>query len=117
MADEFDIKSLFVSVEDTKEIVLKFEGKDIPITVRDLTWAEKNQVLGGCFVYKTDGSMGFDIDRYMKSMLTKMIVKAPWGKTDMIFLTQIKANFGNLLQSLVPKAFEEATGQSFFVTE
>ena len=39
-----------------------------------------------------------------------MIVEAPWGRTTESFLITIDHRLGGLLETLVPKAFEEEEG-------
>ena len=51
----------------------------------------------------------------MKESLSRMIVNAPWGKTDNIFFAQLNKDFGAMLEKMVPKAFEEAQMTDFFV--
>jgi hypothetical protein len=73
--------NVVLSDGSVKEIIIKFKGVDIALKVRELSWAEKNKILTGCFNYKNDGSVAFDFDKYMKDSLVKMIVGAPWGET------------------------------------
>jgi len=101
---------------EVKDISLEYKGVLIPIKVRDLSWSERNQILGKCFNYQTDGNISFDFDKYMKESLSKMIVKAPWGETNSIFFAKISKDFGAMLEKMVPKAFEEAQMPDFFVS-
>lgn len=93
--------------EGPKEAVLEIKGVKIPLKIRDLTWTEKNQILSKSFTYQTDGTISFDFDKYNKLVLTKIIVEAPWGRTDLTFLTQLPRSSGEALEKLVPKAFAE----------
>jgi hypothetical protein len=108
-----DLNKLF-SEEGTKETVLNFEGEDLCIKIRPLSWSKKNQILSRCFSYSQSGEVAFNFDRYLKEMLCEMIVEAPWGETNHIFLTRIKPEFGAILEKLVPKAFQEIKEQNFF---
>lgn len=110
MTEELNI---FTSNAD-KEVVLTFEGKEIRIKVRELSWSEKNTILSQCFTYNSDSSVSFNLDKYMKLVLSRIIVSAPWGETNQIFLTKIKPAFGAMLEKLVPKAFEEGEVPDFF---
>ena len=103
--------------EETRDLSLEYRGVTIPIKIRDLSWSERNQILGKCFNYQTDGSASFDFDKYMKDSLSKMIVKAPWGETNSIFFTRITREFGAILERLVPRAFEEVQIPDFFENE
>jgi hypothetical protein len=103
--------------EGPKEVVLEIKGTKIPIKVRDLSWSEKNQILSKAFTYMQDGNISFDFDKYNKMVLTKMIVEAPWGKTDMVFLTSLPRASGEMLEKLVPKAFDEMNAPDFLAKE
>ncbi len=114
MADSWEV---VFQDSGVKELVLEYRNIKIPIKIRDLSWSEKNQILSKCFVYQTDGSISFSYDRYMKEVLTKIVVSAPWGETNNIFLSRLSKDFGSMLEKLVPKAFEEAQIPDFFVKE
>lgn len=111
-----EFENIFSSGESI-QMEIEFEEKKIPITIRQLTWSEKNQILSRCFVYNSDGLVNFNFDRYQKEVLGKMIQQAPWGETNHIFLNRIKPEFGAKLEKLVPKAFEEGQSPDFFVRE
>ena len=111
-----DINDIFLK-EDISEIVLNYRGAEIKVKTKPISWSRKNQILTKCFSYAQDGNMQFDFDRYMKEVLVETIVEAPWGKTDHIFLSRIKPDFGSMLEKLVPKAFEEMDSSNFFVKE
>ena len=101
--------------EGPKEVFLEIRGVKIPIKIRDLSWTEKNQFLSKSFTYQNDGSISFDFDKYNKLVLTKIIVEAPWGKTDLVFLTNLPRSSGEALEKLVPKAFEDSSINSGFL--
>jgi len=109
-----DINDIFLR-EDITETVLEYRGTEIKIKTKSISWSRKNQILTKCFSYNQDGSMQFDFDKYMKEVLVEIIVEAPWGRTDQIFLNRIKPDFGSMLEKLVPKAFEEMSSSDFFV--
>ena len=92
--------------EGPREEIIEVKGVKIPLKVRDLSWTEKNQILSKAFNYQADGSISFDFDKYNKMVLSKIIIEAPWGKTDMVFLTNLPRSSGEILEKLVPKAFE-----------
>jgi len=95
-------------------VEVEFKGVKISIEICPLSWSKKNQILGRCFTYATDGSISFNYDRYMKEALSELITKAPWGETNHIFLNKINAEFGAILEKLVPKAFDEVKNMDFF---
>lgn len=90
-------------VEDMaeKEVAIKYKGEEVMLTIRPITWSKKNQILSKCFSFGKAGN-SFDLDMYNKECLMYMIVKAPWGTTDKIFLTSIGPELGAALQELVP---------------
>lgn len=107
------LENIFVENE-IKEEVLTYEGTELKIKIKPLSWSKKNQILSRCFTYANSGEVQFNYDRYIKEMLSEMIVEAPWGETNHIFLNKIKADFGGMLEKIVPKAFEEMKDKSFF---
>jgi hypothetical protein len=106
---------VMLNAEGPKEVILEVKGVKIPIKVRDLSWTEKNQILSKSFTYQSDGNISFDFDKYNKLVLTKIIIEAPWGKTDFTFLTQLPRSSGEILEKLVPKAFEDQSVASDFL--
>jgi len=116
-----DLSDIYI-VDEVKEVILPYrtkDGKDVEISikVKPISWSRKNQILTKCFTYNQDGTIKFNFDRYTKDMLSEMIAEAPWGKTDEVFLNNIKPEFGSKLEKLVPKAFEELENPNFFVKE
>ena len=109
-----DTNDIFLK-DDITETTLNYHGAEIKIKTKAITWSKKNQILTRCFSYNQDSSMQFDFDKYMKEVLTEIIVEAPWGPTNQIFLNRIKPDFGSMLEKLVPKAFEEMSNSDFFV--
>jgi len=101
--------------EGPKEVILEIKGVKIPLEIRDLSWTEKNQILSKSFTYNSDGSISFDFDKYNKAVLRKIIVKAPWGKTDEVFLASLPRASGEALEKLVPKAFDDSAKTSDFL--
>lgn len=111
-----DLEAIFVK-ESKKTITIPFEGREFNIVVKPMTWARKNKILSDCFSFDSKGTMKFSTDKYMKTMLSEMIVEAPWGETNEVFLNRIKPEFGAKLEALVPKAFDEETAPDFFGKE
>ena len=103
----------FFTVEP-KEIEISFEDATVTLKIKQITWSKKNQILSKCFSYQTDGSIQFNFDRYMKDCLCEMIIEAPWGETNHLFLSRIKPEFGAQLEKLVPKPLGDVTPNDFF---
>jgi len=111
-----NINDIYIS-EELKTVDLKYKTAEITLKVRQLSWSKKNQILSACFTYGADSQMKFNFDKYIKDMLCEMIVEAPWGQTNHIFLSKISPDFGAMLEKLVPKAFEEGVTNDFFALE
>ena len=60
--------------------------------------------------WDTNGGTVFDGDAYVRECLKEIIVEAPWGRTTESFLISIDHRLGGLLETLVPKAFDEEDG-------
>ena len=76
----------------------------IPIRVRRIPWSKKNQLVAQCIRWSESGNTVFDADLYMRESLKYMIVEAPWGATNDVFLSQVDMALGTALESIVPKA-------------
>ncbi len=111
-----ELDNIYVK-DDVQEVSIEYQNKQINLKIKPLSWSRKNQILTKCFLLTQEGQMKFDFDKYMKDILSEIIVEAPWGKTDQIFLNRIKPDFGSMLEKLVPKAFEEMVNVDFFVKE
>ena len=114
-----DIDGLYAS-KALKEVIIKDVPQkdgtliDVPIKVRQLTWAKKNKLLSDCFTFQPNGEVKFQMDKYKRAMLMEMIAEAPWGKTDPIFPDQISSNVGEQLEAIVPDAFSQGGVTDFF---
>ena len=75
----------------------------ILIKVRSLPWSLMRQKLSLAMAFSDDGQYHYDVDTYNRECLKYMIVEAPWGKTDDVFLSQIDVNLGSALELLVPR--------------
>ena len=85
------------------------EGTDdsFEVTVKQLSWSKRNQLISKCLNWSQTGTTNFDGDLYVRECLKEMIVDAPWGRTTEAFLVSIDERLGGALESLVPKAFGE----------
>jgi hypothetical protein len=92
--------------DNVTEVALNYEGVNINLKIRELSWSERTKILNDSFKYEDKG-MTFNFEYYMKTTLSKIIVEAPWGETNNIFFSRITSKFGSMLETLVPKAFSE----------
>mgnify|MGYP003318843650 CR=1 FL=1 len=97
----------------SKKVQVKIEGTDdeFELTVKQLSWSKRNQLISKCLQWKQGGDTNFNGDIYVRECLKEMIIDAPWGRTTEVFLASIDERLGAALESIVPKAFgaEEGT--------
>lgn len=106
------LDKLFIS-DGLKDVCLKFEGLEINLKIKEMSWSRKNQIMSQSFEFRADGqNMAFNLDLYNKLCLQEIIKEAPWGETNIIFLSRIKPEFGALLITLVPKVGDEGKNPS-----
>jgi len=85
-------------------------GDAFEVSVKQLSWSQRNQLVSKCLEWQKDGQTNFNGDLYVKESLKEMIVEAPWGRTTESFLSSIDARLGAALESLVPKAYGDEDG-------
>ncbi len=92
---------------DIRQITIKVGADEDELTlgVKDLGYVAKNKLVSSCYTY-TGGTVGFDMDSYMRETLKVMIVEAPWGDTNDMFLMSIDQHLGKALEEIIPSAFE-----------
>ena len=90
-----------------KVVKLEIEetGDEFEVTVKQLPWARRNQLISQCVSWDGGGSTSFGGDTYVRECLKEMIIEAPWGKTTEAFLLSIDERLGGALEKLVPQAF------------
>ena len=105
----FDINNYRISsVTETR--TLSIDGTSFDVHVKSLSWSMRNQILSKSLKWDNNGSTVFDGDAYVRECLKEIIVEAPWGRTTESFLISIDHRLGGLLETLVPKAFDEEEG-------
>ena len=92
---------------DTRQITLKVgdDEDELTLGIKDLGYVAKNKLVSSCYTY-TGGTVGFDMDTYMRETLKAMIVEAPWGVTNDMFLMSIDQHLGKALEEIIPSAFD-----------
>ena len=102
----FDIQKYLISTElETRVLLIPETGDEVEIQLKPIPWSKRNKIISECLKWQDSGQVDFDGDKYVKSCLTSMVVKAPWGVTDDKFLSSIDSRLGGVLEELVPKAF------------
>ena len=104
--DTFDISKYLISSElETRILIIPDTGDEVEVEIKPIPWSKRNKIISECHKWQDSGQVDFDGDKYVKSCLTSMVVKAPWGVTDDKFLSSIDSRLGGVLEELVPKAF------------
>ena len=102
----FDLNKYKISAEAKKiTVTIDDTGDEFDISVRQLSWSKRNQLISKCLVGGSTGTASFDGDLYVRESLKEMIVDAPWGRTTEAFLITIDERLGSALEAIVPKAF------------
>ena len=105
----FDVGKYRIS-SATEVRTLSIDGTSFDVHVKSLSWSMRNQILSKSLKWDTNGGTVFDGDAYVRECLKEIIVEAPWGRTTESFLISIDHRLGGLLETLVPKAFDEEEG-------
>jgi hypothetical protein len=79
--------------------------EDVPIKVAGIPWAKLNYIKSQCVSYNDKQETQFDGQQYINECLKIMVVDAPWGATDDIFLLQVGSILGAELEKLIPSAY------------
>ena len=108
----YDPSKHLVQHRRTKEVVLKVGDDELSVIVRvdnndrpNIPWSLRNQLISKALRWDENNIRTFDADLYLRECLKALIVQAPWGNTDDMFLSQVGDELGAALQDLVPKAF------------
>ena len=109
----FDLQKYTIST-GPKQITITIEGTgdEFELTVKQLPWARRNQLISKCVTWDSNGGTQFCGDAYVRDCLKEMIVEAPWGRTTDAFLLSIDERLGSALEKLVPTAFSSEEGVS-----
>ena len=105
-AKQFDIsKYQLAPTVNKKTVEIEETGDKFEVTIKQLSWAKRNQLVSRCLQLGSDGANTFNGDLYIRECLKEMIVEAPWGRTTESFLVSIDNRLGSALEQLVPNAF------------
>jgi len=102
----FDVSKYKIS-NSPKTETLYIDGTSFEVTIKPISWSMRNQIISRSLRWDANGNTNFDGDAYARECLKEMIVDAPWGRTTESFLISIDSRLGTLLETLVPKAFDE----------
>ncbi len=102
----FNVDKYRISSSPEKR-TLTIDGTSFDVTIKPLSWSMRNQILSRSLKWDNSGNTNFDGDAYVRECLKEMLIDAPWGRTTETFLVSIDSRLGGLLETLVPKAFDE----------
>lgn len=113
---KFDFKKYIIEKQpESKTLTIEGTGETFEVTVKDLPWSRRNQLISKSLEFNAGGETKFAADVYVRECLKEMIVDAPWGNTTESFLMQIDSRLGSALETLVPQAFDDVAVQSDIV--
>ena len=90
---------------EKKTVTIEETGASFEVTVKDLSWSKRNQLVSKAMKFDSKGNTSFEGDEYVRGCLREMLVNAPWGATTESFLLSIDTRLGLALEKLVPSAF------------
>jgi hypothetical protein len=109
-AQPFDV-SKYQTKGATSEMEVSINEDKFMITTRQLPWFEKSDITTKCMSFDAKtGQPELNTGLYLREVLKKIIVDAPWfvngvsSVTDE-FLNSIDGSLGTALEQLVPNAF------------
>tara|TARA_R100001082_G_scaffold85771_1_gene52356 strand:+ start:1696 stop:2082 length:387 start_codon:yes stop_codon:yes gene_type:complete len=106
-ASAFDVSKYTVTGNPIiQTITIEDTGDTFEVSVKNLSWAKRNQLISAHMTWDADGNTKFNASEYVRACLCDMIVDAPWGKTTEAFLISIDSRLGQALEKIVPDAFE-----------
>ena len=111
--NNFDVNKYTIgnSLEEITLLVGPDED-ELQITVKDISWSKRNQIMSKCLAWDNAGNTSFDGDAYVRLCLKEIIHEAPWGNTTEAFLIRINDDLGQALEQLVPRAFADDSNLS-----
>jgi len=86
--------------------------EDIEIKVIGIPWAKLNYIKSQCVSFDEEKNTHFDGQMYINECLKLMVLDAPWGKTDDIWLLQVGRSLGDELETIVPSAYQSQNNSS-----
>ena len=102
----FDYNKYLISHDtETLTLTIPVTGDSFDISIKPLSWSRRNQIISKNLNWDSTGTTNFSADGYVRDCLKEMIVEAPWGRTTETFLMSVDERLGNVLEDIVPKAF------------
>ena len=77
--------------------------EEVPLVVKPLTWMEHHEIRNKSMaINPITNEFGFSIPEYINNCLKSMILEAPWGETNDMFLLQVGPELGAALERVIP---------------
>jgi hypothetical protein len=96
----FDLSKYQVS-DDTVTKLVDLGDDSFEVRVKPISWFQRNTLMSKCMKIKGNSESTFDGALYVREVLKLIIIEAPWGKTNDLFLTSIDIRLGQALETLV----------------
>jgi hypothetical protein len=96
----FDLSKYQVS-DDTVTKLVDLGDDSFEVRVKPISWFQRNTLMSKCMKIKGNAESTFDGALYVREVLKLIIIEAPWGKTNDLFLTSIDIRLGQALETLV----------------
>ena len=111
----FDLKKYQVSDKAITEVV-DVGDESFEVRVKELSWFKRNEIMSKCMVLRPDADSTFDGALYVREVLKQIVVEAPWGVTNDLFLLSIDTRLGQALETLV-QSMSEASNEELSLEE
>ena len=111
----FDLKKYQVSDKAITKVV-DVGDESFEVRVKELSWFNRNEIMSKCMVLKPDADSTFDGALYVREVLKQIVVEAPWGVTNDLFLLSIDTRLGQALETLV-QSMSEASNEELSLEE
>ena len=92
--------------QSEKTLVVKHNDKEYEFKYRDMTWSGRNKAISAATSIDQMNKGHFDLDRYKRLCLTKMITQHPFKEDLEIALIKIDSKIGEQLEEIIPKPTE-----------
>ena len=111
----FDLKKYQVSDKAVTKVV-DLGDDSFEVRVKELTWFKRNEIMSKCMTVLPNVESSFDGALYVREVLKLIIVEAPWGATNDLFLLSIDTRLGQALETLVA-SMSEPTNEELSLDE
>ena len=111
----FDLKKYQVSDKAITKVV-DVGDESFEVRGKELSWFKRNEIMSKCMVLRPDADSTVDGALYVREVLKQIVVEAPWGVTNDLFLLSIDTRLGQALETLV-QSMSEASNEELSLEE